>query len=61
MPVEEFMKSRTAIIISVIVAAFFSADGLYAYAKCFGPQTVMQANSDKINCRQGNVLDGVDR
>jgi hypothetical protein len=55
------MKRRTAIIISIIAGAFFSAGGLYAYAKYFGPQTVMQTNSDKINCRQGNVLDGVDR
>lgn len=41
--------------------AIISAGGLYAYAECFGPQTVLQANSDKVNCRQGNVLDGVDR
>ena len=25
------------------------------------PQTVVQVNSDRINCRQGNVLDGVER
>ena len=55
------MKRTTAIIISIIVVAFFSTAGLYAYAKYFGPQTVMQTNSDKINCRQGNILDGVDR
>ena len=24
-----------------------------------GPQTVMQTNPDKVNCRQGNILDGV--
>jgi len=29
--------------------------------KYFGPQTVIQTNSDAVNCRQGNVLDGVDR
>jgi cell division protein YceG involved in septum cleavage len=55
------MKRKTAIIISIIVVAIFSAGGLYAYAKYFGPQTVMQTNSDKINCIQGNVLDGVGR
>jgi hypothetical protein len=55
------MKRRTAIIISIIVVTIFSAGGLYAYAKYFGPQTVLQTNSDKLNCRQGNVLDGVDR
>jgi hypothetical protein len=49
------MKRKTAIIISIIVVAIFSVGGLYAYAKYFGRIT------DKINCRQGNVLDGVDR
>jgi hypothetical protein len=52
------MKRRTAIIISIIAGAFFSVDGLYAYAKYFGPQTAMQTNSDKINC---SVLDGAER
>ena len=55
------MKRKTAIIISIVVVIIFSAGGLYAYAKYFGPQTVMQTSSDKVNCRQGNVLDGVGR
>jgi hypothetical protein len=55
------MKRRTAIIISIMVATILSFGGLYAYAKYFGPQTVLQTSSDKVNCRQGNVLDGVDR
>ena len=41
--------------------AVLSAGGLYAYKNYFGPQTVIQTNPDKLNCRQGNVLDGVDR
>jgi hypothetical protein len=55
------MRRKTTIIISIIVAAVFSVGGVYSYAKYFGPQTVMQTNSDKVNCRQGNVLDGVNR
>lgn len=55
------MKRKTTIIISIIVVSVFSVGGIYAYAKYFGPQTVMQTNPDKLNCRQGNVLDGVDR
>jgi hypothetical protein len=41
--------------------AVLSAGGLYAYKNYFGPQTVIHTNPDKLNCRQGNVLDGVDR
>jgi len=55
------MKRKTAIIISIVVIAVFSAGGTYAYTKYFGPQIVLQTNPDKVNCRQGNVLDGVDR
>jgi hypothetical protein len=55
------MKRKTAIIISIIVVVIFSAGGIYAYARYFGPQIVIQTNPDKVNCRQGNVLDGVDR
>ena len=42
----------------VLVIAFAST---YAYTNYFGPKTVLQANPDSVNCRQGNVLDGVDR
>jgi hypothetical protein len=55
------MKIKTLIIYSIITVAVLSAGGLYAYTNYFGPQTVMQTNPDKLNCRQGNVLDGVDR
>ena len=48
-------------IIIVIVAVIVVAGGAYAYTSYFGPQTVIQTNPDKENCRQGNVLDGVDR
>jgi hypothetical protein len=56
------MKRKTAVIVStLLVVAVISVGGLYAYLKYFGPQTVIQTNSDKVNCREGNVLDGVDR
>ena len=55
------MKKKTLIIYSIITVAVLSAGGLYAYSHYFGPQTVIQTNPDKINCRQGNVLDGVIR
>lgn len=45
------------ILIAIIIAAFVS---VYGYTNYFGPQIVIQTNSDQ-NCRQGNVLDGVDR
>ena len=33
---------------------------VFAYTNYFGSQTVLQTNTDH-NCKQGNVLDGVDR
>ena len=55
------MKRKTLIFISIIVAAILSAGGTYLYAKIFGSQTVIQTNPDKVNCRQGNIFDGVAR
>ena len=55
-------KKRNKILVTsiavVVVIAFAST---YAYANYFGPKTVLQTNPDSINCRQGNVLNGVDR
>jgi hypothetical protein len=59
--IDVIMKRKTAIIISIIVAIIFSAGGIYLYARVFGPQTVMQTNPNKLNCRQGNIFDGVTR
>ena len=55
------MKIKTLILYSLITVAVLSAGALYAYTNYFGPQTVIQTNADKTNCRQGNVLDGVIR
>ncbi len=54
------MKRRSAIILAAasIILLFAFA---YAYVNYFGPQTVIQNNPDKENCRQGNIFDGVDR
>lgn len=46
--------------IFIIIAIIVPIAGVYGYYNYFGPQTVMQTNSNP-NCRQGNVLDGVDR
>lgn len=55
------MKRKSLTIIGAIAAAIIIGGGLYAYAKYFGPQTVVQTNPDTANCRQGNIFDGVDR
>jgi len=55
------VKRRSLIIIGIIPAALIIGGGTYIYVTQFAPQTVMQTNPDAINCRQGNVLDGVVR
>ncbi|MDQ6723653.1 MAG: hypothetical protein M3Z01_05245 [Thermoproteota archaeon] len=41
--------------------AIVSFTATYAYMNYFGPKTVIQADHDTINCKQGNVLEGEDR
>jgi len=55
------VQRKTVVIISIVVIAFFSVGGIYLYTKVLGPQTVIQTNSYKTNCRQGNIFDGVTR
>ena len=55
------MKRKTIIIIPIIIVVILIGGGTYLYAKVLGPQTVIQTNSDKANCRQGNIFDGVTR
>jgi hypothetical protein len=38
----------------LVIVAVISFAATYAYANYFGPKTVLQTNSDKFNCRQGN-------
>ena len=55
------MKRKTTIISMVIIAIILSTGGIYLYERVLGPQTVIQTNPDKVNCRQGNIFDGVTR
>lgn len=51
------MNKKYLLLTAIVIVVFVS---VYGYTNYFGPQTVIQTNSDP-NCRQGNVLDGVDR
>jgi len=53
-------KRRLLITLAVIIAILIAAT-TYGYTNYFGPKTVLQVNPDKDNCRQGNVLDGINR
>jgi hypothetical protein len=53
------MNRKVIVAVSVIVIAIIAVGATYVYSRYFGPQIVMQNNPDKYNCRQGNVLDGV--
>ena len=54
-------RKRATIIVILVAVAVISFVATYAYANYFGPKTVLQTNPDNFNCRQGNVLDGIDR
>jgi hypothetical protein len=54
------MKRKALVIVSIIVI-IVAMGATYAYSRYFGPQIVMQNNPDRYNCRQGNILDGVNR
>ena len=56
------MKRKSLVIVIGIVAIIIiGGGGIYLYVTQFAPQIVMQTNPDTVNCRQGNVLDGVER
>ena len=57
------MKRKSLVIVGIVIVALILVigGGTYAYTRYFGTQTVFQTNSDKDNCRQGNIFDGVDR
>jgi hypothetical protein len=57
----DLRRKRATIIVILVIAASISFAATYAYANYFGPKTVLQTNPDRFNCRQGNVLEGVDR
>ena len=51
-------KRDTIVVILVVVAVISFAA---TYTQLFGPKTVLQTNPGIFNCRQGNVLEGVNR
>jgi hypothetical protein len=55
--------NRKAIILSLslFAIAIISFVAAYSYENYFGPKTVLHTNEDKAHCRQGNVLEGVNR
>jgi len=56
------MKGTTIIIVVIAIAISVIIGSVYAYMRYFGSQTAIQTNTtDKENCRQGNIFDGVDR
>jgi hypothetical protein len=57
------LKRKSLIILtsSIAAVALIGGGGIYLYVTQFAPQTAIQTNPDAINCRQGNVLDGVVR
>lgn len=55
--VQSAVKRKTLFIVSALV--ILGAGATYFYFKYLGPQTVLQSNPDKCDCRQGNIFDGV--
>ena len=56
------VEIKTTVIIGIItIAVVLSDGGIYLYERVLGPQTVIQTNPDTVNCRQGNIFDGVTR
>ncbi|MDQ3902108.1 MAG: hypothetical protein M3247_00440 [Thermoproteota archaeon] len=54
-------KKSLSIIAIAVVAVILIGGGAFFYFRYLAPQTVIQTNADTTNCRQGNVLDGVER
>ena len=53
-------KLRKVLLATLISIALIGA-GAYGYYNYFGPKVASQTNKDAAHCRQGNVLNGVDR
>jgi hypothetical protein len=54
-------RKKSLAIVGIVAAAMLAGGGAYIYVTLFAPQIVIQTNPDVLNCRQGNVLDGVER
>jgi hypothetical protein len=55
------MNRKMLLFVSLFPIAIFSFAVVYSYENYFGAKVVLQTNRDKVHCRQGNVLEGVDR
>ena len=55
------MNRNVLLIASLFTIAIVSFVAVYSYENYFGAKTVMQTNRDRVHCRDGNVLKGVDR
>lgn len=55
------MNRKVLLFVSLFAIAIFSFAAVYSYENYFGIKIEMQTNRDNVHCRQGNVLEGVDR
>ena len=55
------MNKTKVVLLITFISITLIGTGTYGYYNYFGPKAAFQTNKDIANCRQGNVLDGVDR
>jgi hypothetical protein len=55
------MNRKVLLFVSIFTVAIVSFAAVYSYENYFGAKIVVQTNRDRVHCRQGNVLEGVDR
>jgi hypothetical protein len=55
------MNSVKIVLLSTLIIVTIVGATIYGYNNYFGPKIAIQTNKDVVNCRQGNVLNGVDR
>ena len=55
------MNRKVLLFASIFTVAVVSFAAVYSYENYFGAKIVRQTNHDNVHCRQGNVLEGVDR
>jgi hypothetical protein len=55
------MNRKVLLFVSIFTVAIVSFAAVYSYENYFGAKIVIQTNRDRVHCRQGNVLEGVDR
>jgi hypothetical protein len=55
------MNRKVLLFVLLFAAAIISFAVVYSYENYFGAKTELQTNHDKVHCRLGDVLTGVDR